>query len=98
MPKNVLVHSRLQIELVMYLLPCQASAMELKKLVLFMKSGTYNHSGGVVVSPCEVKMEAYEEDVMVCKYFRCHDKTDMCALPWIGSKSCGYGKLIYLHQ
>ena len=30
MPKNVLVLSRPQIELVMYLEPCQASAMELK--------------------------------------------------------------------
>ena len=46
-----------------------------------MKSGTYTHSSGIVVSPCEVKMEGYEEDVMECKYFRCHDKTDMCALP-----------------
>ena len=29
-----------------------------------MKSGTYNHSGGVVVSPCEVEMERDEGDAI----------------------------------
>ena len=39
-----------------------------------MKSGTYTHSSGIVVSPCE--MERDEGDVKEYTFFRCHDKTN----------------------
>ena len=41
-----------------------------------MKSGTYTHSSGIVVSPCEVEMERDEGDVKEYTFFRCHDKTN----------------------